>query len=92
LLFVPQITGGTLPAGPVRENVSVRHWVAELILTPAASVVVLPPTSYPTEVVTVVGPAMTKLLKSIRIWKLNNYFFFFNLRVQLQTVFATLYD
>ena len=38
------MTGGALPAGPVSEKVSVRHWVAELIFFPAV-VAMLPPTS-----------------------------------------------
>ena len=42
-VLVPQITGGTLPAGPVNEKVSVRHWVAVLIFLPSA-VATLPPT------------------------------------------------
>ena len=45
---VPQITGGTLPAGPVNENESVRHCEAELIALPvtrSVPVAVLPPTS-----------------------------------------------
>ena len=67
-LLVPQMTGGTLPAGPVNEKVSVRHCVAVLTAFPAA-VAVLPPTSHPLDKVIVVGPAITKLLKSSRIWK-----------------------
>jgi hypothetical protein len=40
---VPQITGGTLPDGPVSEKVSVKHSVAKLTATPAF-VATLPPT------------------------------------------------
>ena len=42
------MTGGTLPAGPVNENESVRHCEAELIALPvtrSVPVAVLPPTS-----------------------------------------------
>ncbi len=40
------MTGGTLPAGPVSEKVSVWHWVTWFIILPA-SVAELPPTSQP---------------------------------------------
>ncbi len=63
-MLVPQITGGTLPAGPVNEKVSVRHWVAVLAATPAA-VATLPPTSKRLEAMMVEGPAITNVLKSI---------------------------
>ena len=59
------MTGGTLPAGPVSENVSVRHCVAVLTGAPAG-LVMLPPISKRLEAVTVVGPVITKLLKSSR--------------------------
>ena len=52
--------GGALPAGPVNEKVSVRHWVAKLTYFPAA-VAMLPPIAYPTEDVRVEGPAITKV-------------------------------
>ena len=65
-VFVPQMTGGTLPDGPVNEKESVKHCVAELIIFPAA-VAELPPTSYPLDKVMVFGPLITKLLKSILI-------------------------
>ena len=59
------MVGGLLPPPPVTVNVSVRHWVAVLTGLPAADVT--PPlTSNKLVVVTVFGPAMTKLLKSIR--------------------------
>ena len=63
------MVGGTLPAGPVNEKMSVRHWVARLTGLPLAVKAVLPPTSQPLERVTVDGPVMTKLLKSTLIWK-----------------------
>ena len=62
--MVPQITGGALPGGPVKEKVSVRHLVAWLTALPPAAM--LPPTSRLVETVRVDGPAMTKLLKSRR--------------------------
>ena len=67
-VFVPQITGGTLPPGPVRENVSVRQLLAKVTgMAPTARGTILPPISVATLVAMVVGPAMTKVLKSIRI-------------------------
>ena len=66
-MIVPQITGGTLPPGPVSENVSVRQLLAKATRTAPAAGVILPPISAATAVATVVGPAMTKELKSIRI-------------------------
>ena len=65
-MLVPQIAGGALPDGPVKEKVSVWHWVAVLTTLPAA-VAMLPPTSHPLVSVTVDGPVITKLLKSSRI-------------------------
>ena len=64
-MFVPQITGGLPPGTPVIVNVSVRHWVAELIGT-APPGAILPPTVLTTEAVRVLGPVITKVLKSKR--------------------------
>ena len=71
-VLVPQMTGGTLPLGPVTEKVSVKHWVARL----KAAVPVkrmLPFNDFETVVTTVVGPAITKELKSKRSWNKKNY-------------------
>jgi hypothetical protein len=43
--------------------------VAELTGTPGVAVATLPPTSYMLDAVMVLGPEMTKVLKSIRIYK-----------------------
>jgi hypothetical protein len=64
-VLVPQITGGTLPAGPVNEKVSVRHWVAVLAFTTVPAVATLPPISKRLEAMMVEGPAITNVLKSI---------------------------
>ena len=61
------MTGGALPAGPVSEKVSVRHWVAKLIAFPKKLDVMLPPSSRAEAVVTVEGPAITNDWKSRRI-------------------------
>ena len=62
------MTGGALPAGPVSEKVSVRHWVAKLIFFPVIeSVEMLPPSSKAEAVVKVEGPAITNDWKSRRI-------------------------
>ena len=59
------MTGGTLPLGPVTENVSVRHWVARV--TPVPPLPITVPWVMPVvDVVRVVGPAITKELKSNR--------------------------
>ena len=71
-VLVPQMTGGTLPLGPVTEKVSVKHWVASL----KAAVPVkrmLPFNDFETVVTTVVGPAITKELKSKRSWNKKKY-------------------
>ncbi len=68
-LFDPQMTGGTLPAGPVREKVSVRQSVAVLTATPAATVV-LPPVSKPLDAVRVVGPEINHVINTIEILKI----------------------
>ena len=60
------MTGGTLPAGPVMLKVSVAHWVADEMATPAV-IELLPPISLPVDRVIVFGPASTKELKSMRI-------------------------
>ena len=67
--LVPQITGGRAPETPVIENVSVRQFVAWLNAFPARYTA-LPPDSQPLEVNTVVGPVMTKVLRSKRSWNL----------------------
>ena len=69
-MFVPQITGGLPPATPVIVKVSVRHWVARLIAT-APPEAILPPTVLTTEAVSVLGPVITKLMKSIRKCKVH---------------------
>ena len=75
-VFVPQITGGPLPPGPVREKVSVRQLLAavtenEVSGSPtskgATYGTAVPPTSAATMVSSVVGPAITKVFKSSRI-------------------------
>ena len=63
-MFDPHITGGTLPAGPVREKVSVKQSVAVLTATPAATVV-LPPVSKPLDAVRVVGPVIKDVIKHV---------------------------
>lgn len=64
-MLVPQITGGVLALPPVIVNVSVWHWVAVPAPFPAADD--SPPfTSNTVDVVTVFGPAMLNVLKSIR--------------------------
>ena len=62
------MTGGTLPPGPVKENVSVRQLLARVTGTVAGGATkgtTLPPISLATLDAMVVGPTMTKLLKSI---------------------------
>ena len=68
-VFNPQMTGGTLPPGPVTEKVSVRHWVAVETLFPNPVFTTTPLSSNSIDVVVVLGPAITKLLKSNRTWK-----------------------
>jgi len=63
-VLVPQITGGDCPPGDVTVKVSVRHWVAWEEATPF--VVMLPARVAVVEVVMVLGPAMTNILKSRR--------------------------
>ena len=63
------MTGGTLPPGPVTEKVSVRHWVAVETVLPVPVAITTPLTSVSIEVEMVLGPAITKLLKSSRSWK-----------------------
>ena len=63
--LVPQIIGGVLPATPVIENVSVKHCVAAVIAVPVEPET-LPPICTSTEVVEVLGPAITNVLKSKR--------------------------
>ena len=58
------MTGGTLPDDPVTENVSVKHWVARL--TGAPSTVATPFSALKAKLVKVVGPEITKELKSNR--------------------------
>ena len=59
------MTGGTLAAGPVIENVSVRQLDAKLTGTlVAAALAILPPTSKRLVSVIVVGPVITNVLKS----------------------------
>ena len=65
-VLVPQMTGGTLPPGPVTENESVRHCVAVETITPFPVIVGTPLASEYADVVIVLGPAITKELKSIR--------------------------
>ena len=62
------MTGGFPPGTPVIVNVSVWHWVARLMATAPAGAI-LPPTVLTTEAVSVLGPAITKVLKSIRSFK-----------------------
>ena len=63
--MVPQITGGLPPDTPVIEKVSVWHWVIELTPVPPAAVT-LPPDTYIRVEVSVLGPAITNVLKSMR--------------------------
>jgi hypothetical protein len=63
--LVPQITGGTLEAGPVTEKVSVLHCVCSDTGTPPV-VAVVPASVVVTDDVSVFGPAMTKVFMSIR--------------------------
>ena len=70
-VFVPQITG-LLFCELVTENVSVRHWVAKVAAPPPASLGA-PLSILVTEVVSVLGPVMTKVSKSKRSygWNVN---------------------
>ena len=63
-MFVPQITG-LLFCELVTENVSVRHCVAKVAAPPPASLGA-PLRILVTEVVSVLGPVMTKVSKSKR--------------------------
>ena len=63
-VFVPQITG-LLFCELVTENVSVRHCVAKVAAPPPASLGA-PLRILVTEVVSVLGPVMTKVSKSKR--------------------------
>ena len=70
---VPQRTGifGALDT----ENVSVAHVVFWVIARPLPVDMIWPPRLKPIEVVMVVGPVITKLVKSSRIYKFWNSFF-----------------
>ena len=64
---MPQIAGGAFPPFPVTVNVSVKHCVAELAAIPPATVVILSPLRMVIVLVAVLGPVITKVLKSSRI-------------------------
>ena len=63
---MPQIAGGAFPPFPVTVNVSVKHCVAELTVTPLATVVILSPLRIAIVLTAVLGPVITKVLKSRR--------------------------
>lgn len=70
-VFVPQITDGLEPPAPapVTEKASVKHldlWVADIPLG-----FTLPAKILESDKVTVDGPEMTKVLKSIRSWQIS---------------------
>jgi hypothetical protein len=61
------MTGGAAPAFPVTVKVSVEHWVSWVIGAPiSAPMVGTPKFIFPIVVPTVLGPAMTNVLKSTR--------------------------
>lgn len=64
-VFVPQITGGAFPWGEVTEKVSVRHSVACVTGAPFA-LFCSPFSNVVTVCVRVLGPLITKVLKSSR--------------------------
>ena len=62
-VFVPQIIG-VLAVAPTTENVSVKHWEAEVMAFPAVDVT--PFSIFPTLTVLVDGPDKTNVRKSKR--------------------------
>ena len=70
-VLVPQIWGGEFPPGLVTVNLSVRHWDASATLLAVAARLETPFRILLLDRDSVVGPVITKVVKSRRSFKAN---------------------